>query len=105
MGVYVNISNAGFKAARKSEYVDKSGLIEITNSLLDAEKNLMCVSRPRRFGKSMTVKMLNAYYCEAYDSSSLFENLEIAQKETYKENLNKFPVICLDMTNFSHKYL
>lgn len=100
MGIYVNKSNAGFKAARKSEYVDKSGMIAITNKLLDSEQSLLCVSRPRRFGKSMAVKMLCAYYCEAYDSSTLFDDLEIAKDKTYKENQNKFPIICLDITEF-----
>lgn len=100
MGVYVNKSNAGFKAARKLEYVDKSRMIAFTNQLLDSEQNLMCVSRPRRFGKSMAVKMLCAYYCEAYDSSPLFNDLHIAADDSYREYLNKFPVICLDMTNF-----
>ncbi|MCQ2192850.1 MAG: AAA family ATPase, partial [Paludibacteraceae bacterium] len=100
MGVYVNKSSAGFKAARKSEYVDKSRMIAITNQLLDSEQNLMCVSRPRRFGKSMAVKMLCAYYCEAYDSSPLFDDLQIAYEDSYKEYLNKFPVIYVDITEF-----
>ncbi|MCQ2192848.1 MAG: ATP-binding protein [Paludibacteraceae bacterium] len=100
MGVYVNKSSAGFKAARKSEYVDKSRMIAITNQLLDSKQSLMCVSRPRRFGKSMALEMLCAYYCEAYDSSPLFKDLQIASDDSYQEYLNKFPVISLDMTNF-----
>ena len=62
MGIYLNPSSIGFKRSLNSEiYVDKTGLIEKTNALLDTEQKFICVSRPRRFGKSMAVKMLSAY--------------------------------------------
>ena len=60
MGIYLNPSSIGFKRSLNSEiYVDKTGLIEKTNALLDTEQKFICVSRPRRFGKS--VNMLSAY--------------------------------------------
>ena len=62
MGVYINIGNAGFQRVRNDEYVDKSGLIIIVNSSLFTERRFSCVSRSRRFGKSVAAKMLNAYY-------------------------------------------
>ena len=62
MGIYLNPSSIGFKRSLNSEiYVDKTGLIEKTNVLLDTEQKFICVSRPRRFGKSMAVNMLSAY--------------------------------------------
>lgn len=62
MGIYLNPSSIGFKRSLNSEiYVDKTGLIEKTNALLDTEQKFICVSRPRRFGKSMEVNMLSAY--------------------------------------------
>ena len=62
MGIYLNPSSIGFKRSLNSEiYVDKTGLIEKTNALLDTEQTFICVSRPRRFGKSMAVNMLSAY--------------------------------------------
>ena len=62
MGIYLNPSSIGFKRSLNSEiYVDKTGLIEKTNALLDTEQKVICVSRPRRFGKSMAVNMLSAY--------------------------------------------
>ena len=63
MGIYLNPSSIGFKRSLNSEiYVDKTGLIEKTNALLDTEQKFICVSRPRRFGKSMAVNMLSAYH-------------------------------------------
>lgn len=62
MGIYLNPSSIGFKRSLNSEiYVDKTGLIEKTNALLDTEQKFICVSSPRRFGKSMAVNMLSAY--------------------------------------------
>ena len=62
MGNYINTGNAGFQRSRNGEYVDKSGLISIVNSTLYTERSFSCVTRCRRFGKSMAAKMLCAYY-------------------------------------------
>ena len=104
MGIYINIGNAGFQRARNSEYVDKSGLIAAVNSTLFTERCFSCVSRCRRFGKSMAAKMLYAYYDHSCDSRSLFTDLEIAKDPSFEKHLNKYPAIYLDMTNFVSKY-
>ena len=104
MGLYINIGNAGFQSARNSEYVDKSGLIPIVNATLDTERRFSCVSRCRRFGKSMAAKMLNAYYDRSCDSRNLFVDLEVAQNPEFEKHLNKYPVIYLDMTSFVTRF-
>ena len=104
MGVYTNIGNAGFQSARNGEYVDKSGLIRIVNETLDTERRFSCVSRCRRFGKSMAAKMLNAYYDRSCDSHGLFEDLEIATDPSFGRHLNSYPVIYLDMTAFVTRF-
>ena len=74
-------------------YVDKSGLISYTNSVLKTEQRFVCVSRPRRFGKSMAANMLTAYYEKDIDSSEMFQGLSISQDEMFKKHLNKCNVI------------
>ena len=101
MGIYINLGNEGFKTARRGEYVDKSALIDIINATLGTERMFSCVSRCRRFGKSMAAKMLCAYYDQSCDSRSLFRDLKIAGYPSYEKHLNKYPVIYLDMTNFT----
>lgn len=101
MGIYINLGNEGFKTARRGEYVDKSELIDVINATLGTERMFSCVSRCRRFGKSMAAKMLNAYYDQSCDSRSLFQDLKIAGRPSFDEHLNKYPVIYLDMTNFT----
>ena len=64
MGIYLNPGNESFQSALRSQiYVDKTGILEYTNSVLDSEQRYICVSRPRRFGKSMTAEMLAGDFC------------------------------------------
>ena len=104
MGTYINLGNEGFRRIRKSEYVDKSGLIAVVNNTLFTEQSLSCITRCRRFGKSMAAKMLCAYYDHSCDSRSLFADLQIASHPSFEEHLNKYPVIYLDMTSFVTRY-
>lgn len=101
MGKYLNVGNAGFEAVRKGIYVDKTGMISFVNSALGTMDKLICVSRPRRFGKSFAAKMLCAYYDRSCDSRSLFEGLKISKDASFKEHLNKYDVIFLDITEFT----
>ena len=104
MGKYINIGNAGFQRVRNSEYVDKSMLISVMNKTLFTEFQFSCVSRCRRFGKSMAAKMLYAYYDHSCDSRSLFADLAIACDPTFEQHLNKYAAIYLDMTDFISLY-
>ncbi len=62
MGLYLNPTNDAFRIAVNDDiYKDKSELIVFTNQKLNKNKRFLCVSRPRRFGKSMTAEMLAAY--------------------------------------------
>ena len=101
MGIYLNPGNRGFwQAVRSKIYVDKSGLISYTNQLINTEEQFLCVSRPRRFGKSMALKMLAAYYSRGCDSSHLFKGLNIENDPAFREHLNQYDVICLNMQQF-----
>lgn len=74
------------------------------NSVLDTEHRYVCVTRARRFGKSMIAKMLCAYYDKSCDSRILFEDLQIVDNPSFDCHLNKYPVIYLDMTSFTTRY-
>ena len=101
MGRFVNPDNTTFKAALNTKiYVDKTELIEFTNSLIGTTENFICNSRPRRFGKSYTANMLSAYYSKGCDSQELFSSLDVAKNSAYREYLNKFDVIHFDLQWF-----
>ncbi len=99
--MFVNVDNRLFQIVRNSEYVDKSEIITLTNQVIDTEERFICVTRPRRFGKSVTVKMLNAYYSKGCDSKGLFSDLKIASSPDFEKHLNQHDVIYLDMTEFA----
>ncbi len=101
MGIYLNPGNISFAKTIRSEiYVDKTGLIACTNEYLNTRDHYLCVSRPRRFGKSMTLEMLAAYYSCGCDSRELFAGFKIAQHKDFEKHLNQYDVIYLNMQQF-----
>ena len=101
MGIYLNPSNIDFQRAINSEiYVDKSQLIEYTNKKLFTEQQFICVSRPRRFGKSMAANMLTAYYSRGCNSEEMFSKLKVSKADTFEKHLNRYNVIHINMVNF-----
>lgn len=101
MGIYLNPDNESFwEAVRSKIYVDKTGLIACTNDLIGTEQKYVCVSRPRRFGKTMALAMLAAYYSCGCDSKQLFAGLQIEKAASYSVHLNKHHVIFLNMQQF-----
>lgn len=101
MGVYLNPGNDAFQMSVNDDiYIDKSGMIAFVNGRIGKRKRFISVSRPRRFGKSMAAEMLSAYYDRSCDSSTLFQNLEIAKEETFCTHLNAYDVFFLNMQQF-----
>jgi len=97
MGVYYNPGNGNFNRNLRSKiYVDKSLIIRQTNQVLDTDDAFICVSRPRRFGKSMAANMLTAYYSKGCDSRELFKGLKIENDPSFEPNLNKYDLIRID---------
>ena len=89
MGSYLNPGNSGFSNMRNDVYVDKTEMISLINQTINTPRNLTCISRPRRFGKSFAAKMLCAYYDKTCDSKELFDDLKIAKDDEYLKYLNQ----------------
>ena len=110
MGTYLNPGKAAYEEAVNSEiFVDKTEMIGYLNSVVRTKKKYVCVSRPRRFGKTMAADMVCAYYDSKTDSRELFEKRLIAtctttrsgsREVTWDEYMGKFDVIRLVMTDF-----
>ncbi len=101
MGNYLNPGNENFYKVINSEiYVDKTGLLKYTNRVINTLQGYICVSRPRRFGKSTAAYMLAAYYGRECDSKELFSGLEIAESEDFSIYLNRYDTIFLNMQEF-----
>ncbi len=86
MGLFVNPDNSAFQMILNSPiYVDKTKLIEYTNSVLNTDNAFICSSRPRRFGKSITANMLTAYYSKGCQSEDMFLPLEISKSVNFRK--------------------
>ena len=102
MGYFVNPDNDGFQQSLNDAiYIDKSEMLAVTNGLLDTKSRFMCVSRPRRFGKSTAVDLLIAYYSKGCKSKKLFLNSKIASIKGFAKHLNKYNVIWLNLPKFA----
>ena len=98
MGIYLNPNSILLKEAMQSEiYVDKSLMIRELNKFIQTENKFLCVSRPRRFGKSMASHLISSYYGKNTDSLPLFEKLKIYQDESFSKHYGKYNIIKLDI--------
>ncbi len=101
MGIYLNPGARQFQEARDfSLYVDKSGMIGKLNRLLGTPMKYVCISRPRRFGKSMAVGMISAYYDRTVDAQALFAGLEAAEDPSFDRYRGRFDVLRINMQEF-----
>ena len=100
MGIFLNRGNEEFKKVLNSEiYIDKTDMLDFFNRVLDTEQQYVCVSRPRRFGKSITANTIAAYFEKGCDSRALFEGRKLSQYKNWDCNLNKYDVIRIDLAD------
>ena len=101
MGLYLNPNADAFQIGLNSEiYVDKSLVLAELNKLACTQGNFICMSRPRRFGKSMVGNLISAYYSKGCDTRSIFSQMKIGQTPDYDKYLNKLNVIKLDLNGW-----
>ena len=105
MGIYFNPDHESFKQDSNSRiYVDKTGLLEELNQILDTSEKCVSLSHARRFGKSQAAGMIDAYYSVGSDSRELFSRFEIAKKPDFETYLNQYNVIHMDIASFTDTY-
>ncbi len=101
MGIYVNPGNDILSCDIESElYVDKSLMIVELNKLLNKNRKFVCMSRARRFGKTMMTNLMSAYYSKDCDSRELFDKLKLSKQEGWDKYLNAVNVIQIDLQSF-----
>ena len=106
MGNYLNSSEAltAFAEVYKSPYfVDKSEIISEIIPRIGTTEKYICITRPRRFGKSVIANMMGAFFSEGCDSEEIFRNLKISDSSFYKEHINKHPVITISFNRLPRR--
>ena len=101
MSEFIDYGSYDFESALNSNFFDKSGLIDVLNKNINTQDKFICISRPRRFGKSIAAQMLYAYYDRSSKSEKLFEGLEITKSPDFKKHLNQYPTIYIDWNKFA----
>ena len=82
MGIFLNRGNEEFDSVIHSQiYVDKTDILHFFNEVINTEQRYVCVSRPRRFGKSITANTIAAYFEKGCDSRPLFQGRKISEYE------------------------
>ena len=93
-----NFKNNEFELVSKDKFfVDKTNMIKDISNLIGVKDRFICITRPRRFGKTINAMMLACYYSKNADFKKLFDGLEISKSESYLEHLNKHNVIYMTM--------
>ena len=102
MGIYLNPGFDNLMTDRRGDnYIDKSMLIKELNGFIGKPDPLICVSRPRRFGKTMAANMICAYYTKGCDSHEAFRGLKIADDPSFEEHINRYNVIKFDLASMA----
>ncbi len=100
MGIFLNRGNEEFDSVIHSQiYVDKTDILHFFNEVINTEQRYVCISRPRRFGKSITANTIAAYFEKGCDSRPLFQGRKISEYENWDCNLNKYDVIRIDLAD------
>ena len=106
MGTYLNPDNQTFLEQVQEFYVDKTMLVKATNRFLGSPTfKFICVSRPRRFGKTIAGNMLSGYYSKGADSKELFAPYKISKEPSFEKHLNKYNVLKIDLNAMYSKWM
>ena len=101
MGMYLN-SIAPYEKYKETSgdlyFIDKTKILEELIPVMSKMDKYICITRPRRFGKTVMANMIAAFLGKAYDSSAVFNKLKIAESNLYKNHLNSYDVIYIDFS-------
>ncbi len=106
MGNYLNSTEPLFtytKVSNSPYFIDKSEILNQIIPRIGTTENYICVTRPRRFGKSIMANMISAFFSKGYDSKELFKNLKIAESSFYEEQINRYPVIFISLNRLPRR--
>ena len=107
MGIYLNSKTAYIlykSEAEKPYFVDKTKMLEELFPLVETGNNHICITRPRRFGKTVMANMIAAFFSHTYDAKELFQPLQISQSKEYENYRNKFPVIHISFNEYNGRH-
>jgi hypothetical protein len=106
MGIFLDSVipyNAYKKVVESPYFVDKTPIINEIVPRIDTTENNICITRPRRFGKTIMANMIAAFFSKGCDARELFDSLKIAKEDCYLKNLNRYHVIFLSLNDMPRR--
>lgn len=106
MGNYLNpgtVYDTYFREINSPYFVDKSLLLDEVIPRIETSTNYICITRPRRFGKSVMANMIASFLSVACDAKTVFDKLKIASSELYKDHMGKYDVIFISFNELPRK--
>lgn len=108
MGVYLD-SKTGYTLYKneleKPYFVDKTRLLEELIPMICEGSNYICITRPRRFGKTVIANMIAAFFSRSCEAKDIFERLYISSVKNYKQYINKYAVIHISFNDIATECL
>lgn len=104
MGLFLNTLSPKvlYEEIVKSTYfVDKTDFISQVAERIGTSNKYLCITRPRRFGKTVMANMLGAFFTKAGDSRHIFSSLSISKNTQAMQQLNHYNVIYIDFSRVS----
>ena len=86
------------KISKTTYFVDKTCILNDILGCMEEETQYICITRPRRFGKTIMANMLGAFFGKSWNSSLIFDHLKISESEKYQKYLNQYDIIYIDFS-------
>nr|WP_142410536.1 AAA family ATPase [Clostridium sp. Marseille-P7770] len=106
MGMFLNsrVPYDAYQVAAAGKYfMDKTALLQELFLSMNTTERFLCITRPRRFGKSVMANMVGAFFGKAEDSRQIFSQLEIATDPYFERHLNRHNIIYIDFSKVPEK--
>lgn len=106
MGNYLNttsVCDAYSREFHSPYFVDKSLILEQIMTRVETSTNYICITRPRRFGKTVMADMIASFFSSANDAGAVFDKLKIAGSQLYKTYAGKYDVVFISFNELPRR--
>ena len=91
------------EAAAQPYFIDKTEILKEIFPLINSTEKYICITRPRRFGKTIMANLIGSFFSKARNSRNIFDSLKISKDTTYLKFINQYNVIYIDLSDIDHE--
>lgn len=83
--------------SKKTYFADKISILEELFPLVEEGNHYICITRPRRFGKTVTANLIASFFSKGCDASDVFDRLKVSGNQEYRRKMNQYNVIHISL--------